>query len=309
MKYNMHKMIKKYTRYTLLIAVLCLASMASLRPIRASAQIPGSTSAGNHTDASKCVDGTAIPSTSTGGTEASFCSKGHGGYLNDVGYCNDGTKIPSTDVVSGNETRFCSSRGGQVGDPGYCTDGAKIPTNDRTSGTEARFCSSPHPGAAPGAGSAPPAATPSPSMTPPGTGGQTSGTNIAAPDDPTRPHACGQLTTKAPDIQCIKECDIKGAGDCPPVNPGCSSTTYSVNSGCGIVQRYINPLIRFLSAGFGIIVAIMIAVGGLQYATAGGDPQKVAAGKKRIFNAIFALIAFGLLATFLNFIIPGGLGA
>jgi hypothetical protein len=53
----------------------------------------------------------------------------------------------------------------------------------------------------------------------------------------------------------------------------------------------------------------MIIIGGIQYTTAGGDPNaaKVMAAKKRIFNAIFALIAFGLLYAAINFIVPGGI--
>jgi hypothetical protein len=50
----------------------------------------------------------------------------------------------------------------------------------------------------------------------------------------------------------------------------------------------------------------MLVVGGIQYAASGGDPNGVAAAKKRIANAIIALVTFGLLWAFLNWIIPNG---
>lgn len=80
----------------------------------------------------------------------------------------------------------------------------------------------------------------------------------------------------------------------------------SRESGCGIVEKYLNPLINLLSAAVGMIVIIMIIVGGIQYASAGGDAGKVAAAKSRIFNAIFALIVFLFLYAILQWLVPGG---
>ena len=74
-----------------------------------------------------------------------------------------------------------------------------------------------------------------------------------------------------------------------------------------IVQKYIDPAINFLAIGFGIIVTIMVVIGGLQYITAGSDPQKVAAAKNRIFNAILALVAFAFMYVILQWLVPGGI--
>ena len=75
---------------------------------------------------------------------------------------------------------------------------------------------------------------------------------------------------------------------------------------CDIIKKYIIPFIQLLSAGVGVVVVISIVIGGIQYGSAGGDPAKVSAAKKRIRNAIIALVAYLFLYAFLNFIIPGG---
>ncbi len=100
--------------------------------------------------------------------------------------------------------------------------------------------------------------------------------------------------------------------------PIISGTAGSAASGCAtkpttdichnvIIQNYIQPLINFLGIGFGLITTIMIVIGGVQYSAAGDNPQAVQAAKKRIFNAIFALVVFMLMYAFLQFLVPGGL--
>lgn len=78
-------------------------------------------------------------------------------------------------------------------------------------------------------------------------------------------------------------------------------------SGNDLFKRYINPAIAVLSFGVGLAVTIGIIAGSMQYISSAGDPQKAAAGKKHIWSAIFALIAYLLLFALLNFLIPGGL--
>lgn len=76
---------------------------------------------------------------------------------------------------------------------------------------------------------------------------------------------------------------------------------------CDVIKKYINPAVNFLAALFGLIVMISIVIGGIQYSTSAGDPQKASAARARIRNAIIALIAFILLYAGLNFLLPGGL--
>jgi hypothetical protein len=74
---------------------------------------------------------------------------------------------------------------------------------------------------------------------------------------------------------------------------------------CGIT-RYLKWFINTLSAMVGIVVIAVLVIGGIQYSTSGGDPNAAAAAKKRISNAILALVAFGLMYGFLQWLVPGG---
>lgn len=73
-----------------------------------------------------------------------------------------------------------------------------------------------------------------------------------------------------------------------------------------ILDKYVNPAIKVLTACVGVAVVISIIVGGIQYSSAGGDPSKVGAAKGRIAKAIGALVMYIFLYAFLNYIIPGG---
>jgi hypothetical protein len=101
-------------------------------------------------------------------------------------------------------------------------------------------------------------------------------------------------------VSSIKEKALLNSGVDPAIN-GCD------NDNCDFVGRYINPAINMLSGAFGIIVVISLILGGIQYTTSAGDPQKVAQAKKRIINTVVALVAFFFLFGFLQFLIPGGL--
>ncbi|MFA5004365.1 MAG: hypothetical protein WC498_03785 [Candidatus Saccharimonadales bacterium] len=76
---------------------------------------------------------------------------------------------------------------------------------------------------------------------------------------------------------------------------------------CDLISKYINPLIQFLSALVGVAVVVSIVIGGIQYGSSAGDPQKASAAKNRIRNAILALVTFLFLYALLNFLVPGGL--
>lgn len=90
-----------------------------------------------------------------------------------------------------------------------------------------------------------------------------------------------------------------------PQRAACDSTENCVNN--NPLTQTILIAINFLSAAVGIVVIIAIVIGGIQYSTAGGNPNATSAAKKRILNAIIALVAYMLLFMFLQWIIPGGL--
>lgn len=87
-------------------------------------------------------------------------------------------------------------------------------------------------------------------------------------------------------------------------SPTCPYSS-TVQGNC-IVTNYIKPAIEFLSAGVGVVIIAMIIVGAIQYSTSGGNPQGEADAKKKIFNALLALLVFIFIYAFLNFIVPGG---
>lgn len=81
-----------------------------------------------------------------------------------------------------------------------------------------------------------------------------------------------------------------------------------VDDGLGcLYAKYLNPVIALLSAVMGLVVVIAIVYGAFEYTTSNGDPQRAAAGRQKIVNALIGLVAFILLYAFLQFIVPGGL--
>lgn len=98
------------------------------------------------------------------------------------------------------------------------------------------------------------------------------------------------------EIQCFQD-----AQD-PAVNRDCASTGQE----CNIVDKYINPAIALVGILGGIAITIGIIIGGIQYASSGGDPQKAATGKQHIKKAVIALIGLLFLYAFIRFLMPSG---
>jgi hypothetical protein len=90
-------------------------------------------------------------------------------------------------------------------------------------------------------------------------------------------------------------------------DPATSQNKCATLDRCDLVNKYINPLIQLLSALVGVAVVASIIIGGIQYSSSAGDPQKASAAKARIRNAIVALVAFIFLYALLDFLMPGGL--
>jgi len=86
-----------------------------------------------------------------------------------------------------------------------------------------------------------------------------------------------------------------------PTSANCNATS------CDLVSKYVQRALNLLSVLVGVVAAISIIYGGIQYTTSGGDPQKVSAAKKRITLTIVSLIAYAFLFGFLQFLVPGGL--
>ncbi len=85
---------------------------------------------------------------------------------------------------------------------------------------------------------------------------------------------------------------------CAPLGGGSTSSNP--------IWKDLQAIVNALAAGVGIVVVGSIIVGGIQYSVAGDQPGKLEEAKKRIANALFALVAFFLTWAFLEWLIPGG---
>jgi hypothetical protein len=145
-------------------------------------------------------------------------------------------------------------------------------------------------------------------------------------------YAPGQTSTSSSAGTSTLQCDKNGnvvpsgqanlnPGTCLPQDPcACFGTnqpaycktlqTSQTGSSCqsvSVISGWLDAIIKFLGLGIGIIITIVVVLGGIQYITAGGDPQGTAAAKKRIASALVALVAFVFMWAVLQFIIPGGI--
>jgi len=116
--------------------------------------------------------------------------------------------------------------------------------------------------------------------------------------DPTTYCAAGTYGTV--DKPCVTRREVDLSGKDP------STLSCSGNDCGGIVGNIVQPAIDLMTAIVGIIIAASIVVGGITYSSAGGDPSKVAAAKKRITNSVIALIAYLFTAGLLQWLVPGG---
>lgn len=89
-------------------------------------------------------------------------------------------------------------------------------------------------------------------------------------------------------------------------DPALTQKTDCNRQSCPLIAKYINPFISLLAVLVGIAVVIGIIWGGIQISTSAGNPQQAASGKDHIRNAIIALIAFVLLYSFIQWLLPGG---
>jgi hypothetical protein len=96
-----------------------------------------------------------------------------------------------------------------------------------------------------------------------------------------------------------------GKGACAIKDPDGGELEKCLNA--NPIIRTIRIVVNFLSAGVGIVITGSIIVGGIQYAIAGNNPNAVSAAKKRIQDALIALLAFFFIYALLDFLIPGSL--
>lgn len=107
--------------------------------------------------------------------------------------------------------------------------------------------------------------------------------------------------------------DNRAANQAPPAASGSATTTgrFECTGDACVNDNPITKLLKdfanLLSAAIGIIVVIVIIMAGIQYTTSGGNPQVAAQAKKRIINAMIALVTWFFLFGILQWLIPGGI--
>lgn len=128
---------------------------------------------------------------------------------------------------------------------------------------------------------------------------------VASAKDATQPTCNG---TSATPESGKGSCVVCGTGNnsvqCDAFN---NAKDCNASNGCNLVAKYIQPLINTLAVVVGLLSVVSIMIGGVQFASSDGDPQKAAAAKGRIAKTIIALVSFMFLYALLQFLVPGGI--
>lgn len=75
----------------------------------------------------------------------------------------------------------------------------------------------------------------------------------------------------------------------------------------GPIVWYAIEVMKLISVVIGGVIILVLVMAGINYITSAGDPSGVKTAKKRIQNAITALILYLSMFAILNFLIPGGI--
>jgi hypothetical protein len=92
------------------------------------------------------------------------------------------------------------------------------------------------------------------------------------------------------------------------INIGCEgeSCKTSNKDGCSALLDAVFAIVRFLSAGVGIVIVGSTIWAGVQYSSARDDPSAVGKAKDRLRGNGYALLMYVFAYAILNYILPGG---
>jgi hypothetical protein len=96
---------------------------------------------------------------------------------------------------------------------------------------------------------------------------------------------------------------INDANGCKINVPGVSNDP---NTG-GALINYLRGWLQVLNSAVALVVMLMLVIAGVQYITSAANPTSVAAAKKRLTNAIIALVMWLMMFAALQFLMPGGI--
>lgn len=80
----------------------------------------------------------------------------------------------------------------------------------------------------------------------------------------------------------------------------------SGDSGVNGIYKVLNLGLNILTGGIVIAAIGGIIYGSVLYTTAGGNAEGVKKAKSTIINVVIGLVAYALLYSFMNYLIPGG---
>jgi hypothetical protein len=151
--------------------------------------------------------------------------------------------------------------------------------------------------------SAPTYARPAPLDPPPPTNAPSSGSGSSTQKDCTETNGTCFSCNGGPNGQ---NCDL-GCKDGTCSDPLAKPNANCKNNSCDLILKYVNPTINLFSILFGLVAVISLILGGIQFSTSEGDPQKANNAKSRITKTIVAIIAYFFMFSLLQFLVPGGL--
>ena len=73
------------------------------------------------------------------------------------------------------------------------------------------------------------------------------------------------------------------------------------------IQGILKLVLNILVYGLGAAAVLGVIIAGIQYMTARDDVAQVAKAKKRLIEIVIGLVAWALMFTVLNWLIPGGI--
>ena len=73
------------------------------------------------------------------------------------------------------------------------------------------------------------------------------------------------------------------------------------------IEKILMIILNLLVYGLGAAAVFGVVIAGIQYMTARDDPGQVAKAKKKLIEIAIGLLAWALMYTVLNWLIPGGL--
>lgn len=73
------------------------------------------------------------------------------------------------------------------------------------------------------------------------------------------------------------------------------------------VMKLLEIVLSILVYGLGVAAVLGVVIAGILYMTARDNEQQVATAKRRLYEIVIGLIAWALMFTLLNWLIPGGL--